>query len=200
MHPFVSVFPSPLHILLCPRNAEENGDLDCTLFGGIITAAHMASKNITVCMFNDELLYGYLPVSVPQSSLFLIVQLTLSVLSHMLTFTAVFEFICSQSPHSMKGLLIGLFYAIRGVYQGIATLLVVPFAVGSLSSVFPSCGFYYYLVNVVLGVVAVLVYIWVAKRYRYRERDEPCNIRKYAEDYYSNPREEQYCDYDTTMM
>ena len=124
------------------------------------------------------------------------VQLTLSALSHMLIYTAVFEFICSQSPHSMKGLLIGLLYAIRGVYQGIATLLVVPFALGSLDSVFPSCGFYYYLVNVVLGVIAVLVYMWVARRYRYRERDEPSNIHRYAEEYYSNPQQEQYSDYD----
>ena len=161
------------------------------------TAAHMKSRDIAVCMFDDEeLLSGDLPEPVPLNPLFLFIQLTLSALSQILINTAVFEFICSQSPHSMKGLLIGLLYAIRGVYQGIATLLVVPFAVSSLDSVSPSCGFYYYLVNVVLGVIAVLAYMWVARRYRYRERDEPSNIHRYAEEYYSNPNQEQYYDYD----
>ena len=58
------------------------------------------------------------------------------------------------------------------------------------------CGFYYYLVNIVLGVIAVVVYVWVSKRYRYRERDEPSNIHRYAEEYYSKPIVEQYYDYD----
>ena len=115
-------------------------------------------------------------------------------LSHLI-YVTVFEFICSQSPHSMKGLLIGLLYAIKGLYQVLATLLVVPFAVGY--TLHPShvtqlsCGFYYYLVNIVVGLIAVAVYVWVAKRYRHRERDEPDNIRRYAEEYYSNPQQEQ---------
>ncbi len=160
-------------------------------------ATHKENGNDTVCMFRN-----YYPPLQPlqENSFFLIVQLTLSALSHMLIYIAVFEFICSQSPHSMKGLLIGLLYAIKGLYQLLATLLVVPITVEYNSLHFPkspfSCGFYYYLVNIVLGVVAVLVYVWVAKRYRYRERDEPSNIHRYAEEYYSNPQQEQYYDYD----
>ena len=55
-------------------------------------------------------------------------QLILSALSRMLIYTGVFEFICSQSPHSMKGLIIGVFYAIRGLYQVLAALLVLPYS------------------------------------------------------------------------
>jgi hypothetical protein len=40
-------------------------------------------------------------------------------------------------------------------------------------------------VNIVIGLLAVLVYAWVAKRYRYRVRDELCDVHQYAEDYYS---------------
>ena len=40
--------------------------------------------------------------------------------------------------------------------------------------------------NIVIGVFALLVYMCVAKRYKYRERDEFCNIHQYAENYYSN--------------
>ncbi len=122
------------------------------------------------------------------------VQLVLSALSNMLIYIGVLEFICSQSPHSMKGLLIGLFFAIKGLYQVIADLLVFPFAVGHTFPI--SCGFFYYLMNILVGVVALLVYVCVAKRYKNRERDEPSNIHRYAEEYYSNPQQEQYYDYD----
>ena len=176
--------------------------LSLTVTFSMDIAAHQKTKS-THCMFDvpdysdtasDEV------ISVPeQSPLFLIVPLVLTSLSHMLIYTAVFEFICSQSPHSMKGLLIGLLYAIKGLYQLLATLVVVPFAVGYTSH--PShvgqmsCGFYYYLVNIVIGLITVLTYMWVAKKYKYRERDEICEVHRYAEEYYSNPQQEQYYDY-----
>ena len=50
--------------------------------------------------------------------------------------------------------------------------------------------------NIVIGLVAVLVYVWIAKRYRYRVRDELCNVCQYAEEYYSNPNRERFYDYD----
>ena len=160
------------------------------------TVAHIPLGNnvngTDLCMFqypDDEL------VKLPQqSSLLLIVPLVLTSLSHMLSYTAVFEFICSQSPHSMKGLLIGLLYAIKALYQLLATLLTVPFAVG-LNPRLMSCGFYYYLVNIIIGLIAVLMYIWVAKKYKNRERDDICEVHRYAEEYYSNPHQEPGYDY-----
>ena len=162
-------------------------------------AAHknMLTINSTqdICMFPDPEIK--MPVNLPrQNPLLLIVPLVLTSLSHMLIYTAVFEFICSQSPHSMKGLLIGLLYATKGLYQLLATLLVVPFAVGYIyHPSHMSCGFYYYLVNIVIGVIAVLTYMWVTKKYKYRERDEICEVHRYAEEYYSNPQQEPGYDY-----
>ena len=155
---------------------------------------HLDNSTLELCMFHK---LGYSRhSSLPQQSAFLlIVPLVLTSLSHMLIYTAVFEFICAQSPHSMKGLLIGLLYAIKGLYQLLATLLVVPFAAGYADN--PShlsCGFYYYLVNFVIGLIAVLAYTWVAKKYKYRERDEICEVHRYAEEYYSSSQREPYCD------
>ena len=150
------------------------------------TVAHLESDHVynnTYCLFDlDYVFNNYCPPS--QNPALLLIQLTLSALSHMLIYTAMFEFICSQSPHSMKGLLIGVLYAIRGLYQLVATLLVLPFALSTNKPI--NFGFWYYLMNIVIGVVALLVYMCVAKRYRYRERDEFCNIHQYAENYYSN--------------
>ena len=156
------------------------------------TMAHWKDQKNSSCMFFSDFFEENMYIAHPtQSSAYLIIQLTLSALSRMLIYTGVFEFICSQSPHSMKGLLIGVLYAIRGLYQLIAALLTLPFIV-LVDRFHPSCGFYFYLVNVVIGLVAVLVYVWVAKRYRYRVRDELCNVHQYAEEYYSNPQQERH--------
>ena len=161
------------------------------------TAEHLGSStdfnSTSICMFDD--VYGYRPLSHRNFKFNLLtIQLTLSALSRMLIYTGVFEFICSQSPHSMKGLVIGVFYTIRGLYQVLAALLVLPYFYGTFKHL--SCEFYFYLMNTAIGLVAVLVYVWVAKRYRYRVRDELCNIRQYAEEYYSNSNRERFYDYD----
>ena len=44
----------------------------------------------------------------------------------------IFEFISAQSPHSMKGLLIGVFFAIKGVFQLISSVMLFPFSADSI--------------------------------------------------------------------
>ena len=154
------------------------------------TVLHSSKDKEVTCMFRSFNLHSAGPF---QDTTYLIVQHVLSALSNMLIYIGSFEFICSQSPHSMKGMLIGLWYAIKGLFELLATLLVVPFPFWKHS--FPSCGFVYYLVNIVIGVFSLTVYVCVARRYKKRERDEPCNIRQYAEEYYSNPQQEPHYDY-----
>ena len=127
----------------------------------------------------------------PLTYISLLTQNILSALSNMLIYIAAFEFICSQSPTSMIGLFIGLFYAIKGLFQLVATILLLPFW-----TCFYRNWFIYFLVNILIGVVAIILYVCVAKRYEYRKRDEPCNLRKYVEDYFSNPQQEKHYDYD----
>ena len=110
---------------------------------------------------------------------------------------AIFEFICSQSPHSMKGLLIGAFYAIRGIFQLLGALLfMLPFLGWRKSSSFPSCGFIYYLINIIVALIGIVAYTWNARRYRNRQRDEPDNIYRYAEEYYDKSQGEPSSGYD----
>jgi len=40
---------------------------------------------------------------------------------------AAFEFICAQSPYNMRGLLIGMFYALQGIANGITALILLVF-------------------------------------------------------------------------
>ena len=73
------------------------------------TAAHFVGDHVynnTYCMFAlnfDDNDHDNINRLSPQNPALLLIQLAqLSALSHMLIYTAVFEFICSHSPHSMK--------------------------------------------------------------------------------------------------
>ena len=178
-------------------SADSNSTVT-TISMGTVGTDYNSTEDDHICMFNKNVdrFYPSHPSYHQNFNLFTI-QLTLSALSRMLIYTGVFEFICSQSPHSMKGLIIGVFYAIRALYQVFSALLVLPYSYwGTFKPLMLSCEFYFYLMNTVIGLVAVLVYVWVAKRYRYRVRDELCNVRQYAEEYYSNPNQERFYDYD----
>ena len=120
-----------------------------------------------------------------QNVYFFTTQHVLSALADMLFDIAVLEFICSQSPYSMKGLLLGIFFSVRSLFQGIAAVSIVPFGtVWKIESL--SCGSGFYAMYIVIGLLEFVVFSCVSKRYRYRNVNEPSNEYRYAEEYYSN--------------
>ena len=137
---------------------------------------------------------GYLKVS----KHFLVIQSSLNAIGYMLFNIATFEFICAQSPHSMKGLLIGTFFAIKGVFQliGVVAVFTPVVALCTSKTQFPTCGFIYYLINVAIALIGIIAFVLVARKYQYRERDEPDNIYRYAEEYYAKAQDEPNYDYD----
>ena len=124
------------------------------------------------------------------SEWYLAIPFTFSALGYTLFYTATYEFICAQSPHAMKGLIIGTFFAIKGIFQLVGALIVLPFST-TYKTLRPSCGSAYYLITVLISLIGSVVYVFVARRYKYRQRDEPDNVYRYAEDYYSSTREEE---------
>ena len=145
------------------------------------TVAHYHHRSSYDCMFD---LYGLHSNYLFEDITLIIIPRFFSALSNMFIYIALYEFICAQSPHSMKGFLIGLSFAIKGLLQTIAALMVFPFI--HVTSSFPSCGMYYYIMNISVGILALLLYVIVARGYRYRKRDDICNIYRFAEEYYSN--------------
>ena len=92
----------------------------------------------------------------------------------------VFEFISAQSPHSMKGLLIGIFFAIKGFFQLISSIALVPISSDSIWSKgsirehppVTNCCFTYFLFTIVVALFGLVVFSIVVKQYKYRERDD----------------------------
>ena len=90
--------------------------------------------------------------------------------------TTTLEFISAQSPHSMKGLLVGVSFAIQGFFQLLGIIVILPF---SLTQPWPkklpsvvSCGFVYFLIILSTGLLGFVLFIIAAKKYKYRERDD----------------------------
>ena len=127
-----------------------------------------------------------------------LIPIILNAFAIVLFYTAAFEFICSQSPQSMKGLIIGAFFAISGLFKFIGvTVFLVPFRYWSiLDKNFPSCGFAYYVPNIIIAMIGFVTYTLVARGYHYRQRDEPSNVHRYVENYYENIQDEPGYDYD----
>ena len=126
-----------------------------------------------------------------QNVYFFISQHVLSALYNMLIDIAIFEFIASQSPYSMKGLLIGLLFSSRILAQALGIIIAIPFSTSWKTSYPLSCGSGFYITIISIGVITFIVYVLVAKNYKHRTRNEPSFIRQYAEEYYSNIQDER---------
>ena len=90
----------------------------------------------------------------------------------------VLEFISAQSPQSMKGLLIGMFFALKGIFQLISSAVLFLFSTNRIwvrsrhINAVTNCGFGYLLFTCVAGLIGLILFSVVAKRYKYRERDD----------------------------
>ena len=66
----------------------------------------------------------------------------------------------------MKGVLVGIFFAVKGLFQLIGVLgILLPFTFWHDS---PRVGLVYFLVNIVISVVGVVAFTVTARRYQYR--------------------------------
>ena len=102
------------------------------------------------------------------------------------------EFISAQSPQSMKGLLVGVFFAIRGLFQFLNSIVIIPL---SLKQPWASremiehppvtnCGFVYLVLTSTTGLSGLILFILAAKRYKYRTRDEGMFCQHNVEEVY----------------
>ena len=87
------------------------------------------------------------------------------------------EFISAQSPHQMKGLLVGVSFAIQGFFQLCGHLTVLPLSlthpwVNERVSPVISCGSSYLLFTGLVGLTGLILFSIMARKYKYRERDD----------------------------
>ena len=109
--------------------------------------------------------------------------------------TTSLEFISAQSPYFMKGLLVGVYFALKGLSQFISSVIMVPISLKHvtwdpshvvLNKIPPiiSCGFMYLLIACVMGLIGLIMFSIAAMKYRYRDRGDQMYIQRDIEEVY----------------
>jgi peptide/histidine transporter 3/4 len=105
--------------------------------------------------------------------------------SYVIFTISLFEFIIAQSPHPMKGLLIGLYYSIRFGIGGCFTAINHYAFNFATSGHLISCGTANYIMITAISLLSLVAFTVVARQYKLRERDEVVNVHLFAEEYYT---------------
>ena len=109
--------------------------------------------------------------------LLLIIPQILHGLAYLLVFMTVLEFICAQAPYTMKGLLIGIWYAsffIRYFTVGVLDVYMIGETSWNIYHGIKGFGIF----------LSIISFSLVCKFYRYRERDEIVNEQAIIEEQY----------------
>ena len=105
----------------------------------------------------------------------LIAPTALQAVAPRMIITTTLEFITAQSPYSMRGLLVGIFFAIVGFFQLVGSLILLPFYLPPFWSVggnvpIVNCGFGYLVTISTIGVGGFILFLLASRQYQYRER------------------------------
>ena len=115
-----------------------------------------------------------------------------------------FEFISAQNPQFMKGLIIRVFFAIRGLLHFLNSIVILPFsfnhpwASGEMIEDPPvaNCGFVYLLFTCVVGLIGQILFSVAAKRYKCRRREEGFFCQHDVEEIYDHYLTDSVDDFD----
>ena len=142
------------------------------------------SHNNTTCFLSSEKFH------LPLDYRWLCVAEVLHGVAFFYIFCGIIEFICSQTPHTLKGLLNGSFYLLLFLAMVFSSLVLlpVPLTVDKWPPLPYGCGVWVYLSVALFFLLFTLLLVVVYKKvYRMRRRDEDIHNRHiFAINYYSH--------------
>lgn len=106
------------------------------------------------------------------SFLYFTVPLFIYGLTDMISIISSLEFISSQSPSNMSGMLTGLYWFVRGMYTEIGRVINISFSFINNGPGGLSCNFWNILTQLLVCIVGFFIYVKVARWYQNRVRNE----------------------------
>ena len=98
-------------------------------------------------------------------------------------FTSAVEFICAQSPYSMKGVLMGISFVAQAASVGCSAGLLI--VIKKYVKPDGKCGIWLHAAIAGALIVVILVHVIISRCYKFRERDEVMgNEQMFAENYF----------------
>ena len=98
------------------------------------------------------------------------------------------EFIVAQTPVQMRGMMVGFWLASWDIGFLIDSLIKLSFSCESKTI---CTRFFYYLTKNVIIFVILILFVILAKRYKYRVRENEVNILQIVEDHYQRYMEQE---------
>ena len=129
--------------------------------------------------------------SIPYTNNFLILSQLLDGLTFILIVPASLEFTVAQSPVHMRGVMVGLWLASMGCGYLFNINLKYPFG---CDNEYMCTNYQYYLIKCVLVLIILIVFVILAKFYKYRIRENEVNVHLIVDDHYQRymEQEEEY--------
>ena len=123
---------------------------------------------------------------------FLLIPSILAGAADVLSLLCIFEFLCSQTPLGMHGMLIGLFWFLRAICIDISSGITLAFRMNGPSVL--SCTTWFTLLFGLIAIIGLIVYVLVAHWYVLRVRDDELNLRTTIEEHIEQQiiREEEF--------
>ena len=107
----------------------------------------------------------------------------LSGISYFLINPVLLEFTIAQSPMHSRGMMVGVWYSSWAIGYMFSSCIRYPF---KCQNHYLCSDFYYYLTQAVLLFIILIVFLFLAKHYKYRIRDNEVNIYQIVDGTYQN--------------
>ena len=154
------------------------------LVGHIVTPGDVVCATPIPSTRDDLVQISFLYYSIP---------LVFSGLAHALINLYTLEFIISQAPANMSGMIVGTLWFIRTLYVNIGRMFIF-WKISGPGRI--SCSFWVLLIQIGICVIGIIVYIFVARWYQRRRKDEDYEVHAVVKATYDhifeNRQEEQY--------
>ena len=156
----------------------------CILISDVYGHAQLSSNSNStgLCMFDITVNTSSSTLQIPRLGVHwgtLILPNIFLGIGPLLVFISTLEFISAQSPHAMKGLIVGLCFTIYRLFQLMGSVALIPFSKKiwqskHLEEHTPviSCGFGYLSCVLIVALIGFILFLVAAKRYKFRERDD----------------------------
>ena len=156
------------------------------MFFTIDTVGHSLHPNVTCIFTLYDIRSNYTP-TLEISAFALSPQYIINTVAYFIMNVTAHQFIFAQTPYSMRGAILGLYYSLRLLFMLNEGLVALPFFIFTFNAPI-SCGSVFLLFNIVLAVVSLVIFCVVMKKYKYRQRDDPVNdhLYQFAENYYGS--------------
>ena len=116
------------------------------------------------------------------SFLYYCIPLFFSGLADSLGYIFGLEFICSQAPSNMSGMVLGIFWFMRAFYTNIGALIKIPFSFLDLDGPRKlSCVFWILLLQITICCFGIVIFILVSRWYQHRKKGEDYDIHAVLE-------------------